>query len=66
MASATGDFLPSIMLFVLPAGLPPLFEVETDSDPGVVMVVTVGAVIAVTFVVAKAMGEAPVKPDTTV
>jgi hypothetical protein len=34
-------FLPSIVLFVLPAGLPPLFKVETDSDPGVVMVVPV-------------------------
>jgi hypothetical protein len=66
MASDTGDLLPSVMLFVLTAGLPPLFEVETDSDPGVMMVVPVGVVIAVTFTVAKAMGEASVKPDTTV
>jgi hypothetical protein len=65
IASTTTYFLPSITLFVLPVGLSPLFEVETDSDSGVVMVVTVGAVIAVTFTVAKAMGEASVKPDTT-
>jgi hypothetical protein len=56
----------TFVLFVLPAGLPPLFEVETDSDQRVVMVVSVGAVIPVTFAIAKATGEASVKPDTTV
>jgi hypothetical protein len=54
------------MIFVLPAGLPPLFEVETDSDSGIVMVVPFGLVIAVTIAVVKVMGEASVKPDTTV